>query len=174
MYPRSIRVITREARTAALAAQELVWHPLCNGSRQGGVSHAPLSGDRTGTLPLGKTLASNATLQLGQLGLATHVHPTFAGSSSTIVGTLHDPLALVLRQGAQECDEAATYGGREVQVWLVKHFDHGAPCVDALDDVHAIHHRPGGAVPFGDHEHITPAERIDRLLQLRPALGRLA
>src|SRR5215831_8792475 len=75
MYPRSIRVITREARTAALAAQELVWHPLCNGSRQGGVSHAPLSGDRTGTLPLGKTLASNAPLQIGQLGLAPHVDP---------------------------------------------------------------------------------------------------
>src|SRR5215831_20714379 len=91
--------------------REFVRAPLlCNGSRQGGVSHAPLSGDRTGTLPLGKTLASNATLQLGQLGLATHVHPTFAGSSSTIVGTLHDPLALVLRQGAQESDEAATYG----------------------------------------------------------------
>src|SRR5215468_9681263 len=121
MYPRSIRVITREARTAALAAQELVWHPLCNGSRQGGVSHAPLSGDRTGTLPLGKTLASNAPLQIGQLGLEPHVDHTLAGSSSAIVGTLDDPLAFVLRKGAQESNEAATYGRREVQVWLVEH-----------------------------------------------------
>jgi hypothetical protein len=29
-------------------------------------------------------------------------------------------------------------------------------------------------IPFGDHEHITPAERIDSLLQLRSALDRLA
>src|SRR5215831_21063820 len=92
------------------------------------------------------------------------------GSSSAVVGTLHDPLALVLRQGAQESDEAATDGGGEVQVWLVEHLDHGPPCVNAFDDVHAIHHRPGGAVPFGDHEHVARAERVDSLLQLRPAL----
>jgi hypothetical protein len=65
-------------------------------------------------------------------------------------------------------------GRGEIQVWLVEYLDHGASCVDALDDVHTIHHRPGGAVPFGDHEHVTCAERIDSLLQLRPALGRLA
>jgi len=47
-----------------------------------------------------------ALLQLGQLGLATHVHPSFAGSSSPVVGTLHDPLPFVLGQGAQEGDEA--------------------------------------------------------------------
>jgi len=100
--------------------------------------------------------------------------PTLPGSSSTLVGTLHDPLAFVLRQGAQECDEATTDGRGEVQVWLVEHLDHGASCVDALDNVHAIHHRSGGAVPFGDHEHVTRAERIDSLLQLRSALDRLA
>jgi hypothetical protein len=70
---------------------------LCNGSRQGGVSHAPLSGDRTGTLPLGKALTSDAPLQIGQLGLATHVNPTLAGSGPALVGTLHDPLTLVQR-----------------------------------------------------------------------------
>jgi hypothetical protein len=46
-------------------------------------------------------------LQLGQLGIAAHVYTTLAGSSSAIVGTLHDPLALVFSQGAQEGDEAA-------------------------------------------------------------------
>jgi hypothetical protein len=46
--------------------------------------------------------------------------------------------------------------------------------VDALDDVHTIHHRPGGTVPFGDYEHVARTERVDGLLQLRPALGRLA
>src|SRR5262249_16996652 len=101
--------------------------------------------DRPGTLALGDALASDAPLQLGQLGLATHVHPTLAGGSSAVIGTLYDPLALVLRQGAQERDEAAANRRGEVQVWLVEHLDHG--CMDPLDDVHAIHHRPGGAVP---------------------------
>jgi hypothetical protein len=41
--------------------------------------------------------------------------------------------------------------------------------VGALEDVHAIHRRSGGAVPFGDHKHVTRAERVNRLLQLRPA-----
>ena len=75
------------------------------------------------------------------------VHPALARSSSAVVGTLHDPLAFVLRQGAQEGDEAATDGRGEIQVWLVKHLDHGTPCVDGSMDVHTIHHRPGGAVP---------------------------
>src|SRR5262245_31934485 len=118
---------------------------LRDGPCHGGVSHAPLLGDRPGTLALGNALASDATLQLGQLGLAPHVHSTLAGSSSAVVGALHDPLAFVLRQGAQECDEAATDGRGEVQVWLVEHLDHGASRVDAFDDVHAIHHRAGGA-----------------------------
>src|SRR5262245_12391536 len=49
-----------------------------------------------------------------------------------------------------------------------------APRESALDDVHAIHHRPGGAVPFGDHEHVTRTKRVNGLLQLRSALERLA
>jgi hypothetical protein len=96
---------------------------LCDGPCYGGVSHAPLLGDRPGTLALGDALASDSTLQLGQLGLATHVQPTPSGSSSAVVGTLHDPLALVLRQSAQECDEPTTDGGSEVQVWLVEHLN---------------------------------------------------
>jgi hypothetical protein len=59
-------------------------------------------------------------------------------------------------------------------VGLVEHFDHGAPCVDALDDVDAILHRPSGTVPFCDNEHVSPAERIDGFLQLWPAFDRLA
>jgi hypothetical protein len=59
-------------------------------------------------LAFGDALASNAPLQLAQLGFATHVHPSPPRSSSAVVGTLHDPLAFVLRQGAQERDEAAT------------------------------------------------------------------
>src|SRR5215813_8004928 len=89
---------------------------LCDGPCYGGVSHAPLLCDRPGTLALGDALASHSTLQLGQLGLATHMHPTLAGSSSAVVGALHDPPAFVLRQGAQESDKAATDGRGEVQV----------------------------------------------------------
>jgi hypothetical protein len=162
-------------RRAASASQGRVnVQVLCDGPRHGGVSHAPLPSDGPGALTLGDPLACDTPLQLGQLGLAAHVHTTPAGSNSAIVGTLHDPLALVFSQGAQEGDEAAAYGRGEVQVWLVEHLDHGTPCVDALDNVHAIHHRPGSAVPFGHDEHITRAERVDGLLQLRPALDRLA
>jgi len=108
------------------------------------MSHAPRAGDSPFALTLGDPLASDTPLQLGQLGLAAHVHTTLAGSSSTVVGALPDPLALVLRQGAQEGDEASADARREVQVWLVEHLDHGALCV------HTIHHRAGGAVPFGN------------------------
>ena len=74
--------------------------------RNGGVRNTPLLGDRSGTLALGDALASNAPQQIGQLGFATHGHSTLARSSSTTVGTLHDPLAFLLRQGAQESNEA--------------------------------------------------------------------
>src|SRR5262249_12177913 len=97
---------------------------LCDRPCYGGVSHAPLLGDGPGTLALGNALASDAPLQLSQLGLAPHVHPTLAGSSSAVVGSLHDPLAFVLRQGAQKRDEAAADGRDEVQVWLVRPLDH--------------------------------------------------
>jgi hypothetical protein len=33
------------------------------------------------------------------------MHPTFAGGSSAVIGSLYDPLAFVLRQGAQESAE---------------------------------------------------------------------
>jgi hypothetical protein len=71
---------------------------LYDGPRHSGVGHTPLLSDRPGTLALGDALASNEPLQLVQLGLATHVRPTLAGSSSALVGTLHDPLAFVLCQ----------------------------------------------------------------------------
>src|SRR5262245_31026051 len=57
------------------------------------------------------------------------MHPTLACSRSAVIGTLHDPLALVLRQGAQERDETAPDGRDEVQVGLVEDLDHGTPCV---------------------------------------------
>src|SRR5262245_63884180 len=106
---------------------------LCDGQCYGGVTHTPLLGDRPGTLALGDALASDAPLQVGQFRLATHVHPTLAGSSSPVIGTLHDPLALVLHQGAQERDETAADRRGEVQVGLVEHLDQGTPCVDPID-----------------------------------------
>jgi hypothetical protein len=51
-----------------------------------------------------------------------------------------------------------------VEVGFVQHLDHGTASVDALDNVHFIHHRPGGAVPFGDHEHVARTECIDGFL----------
>src|SRR5690242_8164189 len=85
-----------------------------SGPRHGGVSHTPLPSDSPGALTLVDPLASDTPLQLGQLGLAAHVHATLARSSPTVVGAFHDPLALVLRRGAQEGDEAATYGRSQV------------------------------------------------------------
>jgi hypothetical protein len=61
------------------------------------------------------------------------VHPTLAGSRSPVVGTRNDPLALVLRHGAQEGIEASTYGRRQIQMGLVEHLDDGTQRVDALD-----------------------------------------
>jgi hypothetical protein len=43
--------------------------------------------------------------------------------------------------------------------------------MDALDDVDTVDHRPGGSVPFSDYEHITLAQCIDGLLQLRATLA---
>jgi hypothetical protein len=93
----------RQSRPARIRSSTL----LEDGPCYGGVSHAPLLGDGPGTLALSDALASDTPLQLGHLGLATHVNPTLAGTSSAVVGTLQDPLAFVLRQGAQESDEAA-------------------------------------------------------------------
>jgi hypothetical protein len=71
---------------------------LCHRPRHCGVSYSPLTRDSPGALSLGDPLARDPSLQLGQLRLAAHMHPTLAGSGSTVVGTLHDPLALVITQ----------------------------------------------------------------------------
>ena len=57
---------------------------------------------------------------------------------------------------------------------LVEHLNEGAAVVDALDDLDAVEHRPGGAVPFSDHENVAGAERIDGALELGPVLDALA
>jgi hypothetical protein len=81
------------------------------------VSHTPLSGDSPGALTLGDPLASDALLQLAQLGPATHVHATLAGSSSTVGHASRSGG----RQSAQEGDEAAADGRHRVLVGLVEH-----------------------------------------------------
>lgn len=45
---------------------------------------------------------------------------------------------------------------------------------DALDDLESVGHGPGGAIPFGEHEHVARAESVDRLLKLGPSLGAFA
>jgi len=47
-------------------------------------------------------------------------------------------MTFILCQGAQERNDAATDRRGEVQMWFVEHLDHGAPCVDAFDDVQPI------------------------------------
>ena len=49
-----------------------------------------------------------------------------------------------------------------------------AAFVDALDDVHAVEHRPGSAVPFGHDQDVPGAELVDRLLELRAVFDVLA
>src|SRR6476659_4369734 len=102
---------------------------LRDGPRHGGVSHAPFPSDCSGALPLGHTLASDASLQIGQLGLPAHVHTPLAGCGPTLVSPLHYPMALVLCHGRQERDEAPPDRRGEIQVRLVEHLDHGTPRV---------------------------------------------
>src|SRR5262245_59967807 len=121
---RSGAIVNKVPEDPPFASRGVVWGDwpvrirsrilLCDGSRHSGVSHTPLPSDSPGALALGDPLASDTPLHLGQLGLAAHVHTTLAGSSSAVVGTFHEPLALVLRQGTQESDEAATDRGRQV------------------------------------------------------------
>jgi hypothetical protein len=86
---------------------ECGWSRSKYGPCHGGMSHTPLPSDSPFcALTLGGPLASDTPLQLAQLGLAAHVNPTLAGSCSAVVGTLHDPLALVLRQGALSARKA--------------------------------------------------------------------
>src|SRR5215831_10808807 len=81
MRLQSISAMASDARLLDLGAALL---PPMLRSRYSGVSHTPLLGNRPGTFALGDALASDATLQLRQLGLATHVHPALAGSSSAV------------------------------------------------------------------------------------------
>jgi hypothetical protein len=70
--------------------QEPVKHLLRDSPCYGGVSQPPLPGNRPGTVALGDALASDAPLQLGQLGLATHVDPSWVRNQTTALG---DPVA---------------------------------------------------------------------------------
>jgi hypothetical protein len=113
---RPLRTIDQVASSSLFFTQELTSSGIASTDKHGkvdrdpvlydcpcysGVSQAPFLRDRPGALPFGNALASDAPLQLCQLGFATQVHPTLTGSSSAVIGTLHDPLAFVLRQGTQ-------------------------------------------------------------------------
>ena len=45
---------------------------------------------------------------------------------------------------------------------------------DLLQDLQAVPHRPGGPVPFGDHELVTGRETVEGLPELRSAGQALA
>lgn len=99
LIPSDVGVV---ASTAALASARTVEHPSIRRLAPRWCERRPLLGDRPGALATGDALASDAQLQLVQLGLATHVDPLLPGSNSAVVGTLHDTLAFVLSQGDTE------------------------------------------------------------------------
>ena len=57
-----------------------------------------------------------------ELGLAAKLGTPCSGGLTTIIGSGNDPLPLVLCERAEECDEAATDGRREIQMGLVEYF----------------------------------------------------
>lgn len=99
---------------------------------------------------------------------------TLPSSIEAISSTLHDPLPLIFRHRAEQGDQSATERRGQIQMWFIENLYKATARVDALDDGYAVEHRPRGAVPFGDDEHVTGAELIDSLLELRTALGILA
>src|SRR5262249_46062285 len=98
--------------------------------------------------------------------------PTKLGSAgfsglSAVVGALDDPLSLVLGQSAQERDKATANRCGQVKVGFVQHLDQSPALVDALNQMDAIHHRAGHSIPFSYDHHVTGAELVDRLFELR-------
>ena len=112
-----------------------------------------------------------ACLMRGQLWLGPELDAPLSGGSSTSVSTLENALPLVLSHGAQECDEPPADGRGQIQVGLVQDPDHGATGANALDETHAVHHRPGGAVPLGNDQNVALAERVDCLFELGAGAG---
>src|SRR5262249_10404256 len=65
--------------------------------------------------------------------------------------------------------EAAAYGACQIDVSAVEHANGGSGVDDLFQDLQAVPHRPGGSVPFSDHELIAGSEAVENLPELRPA-----
>ena len=105
-----------------------------------------------------------------ELRISTEPSPTRSGGPPAVMSTLHDALAFILCQRAQEGDEAPANWCSEVQVRFIQDLQKGSASVDALDDRHAVEHAPRGAVPLRDNQNAARPQRIDRLFELRPVL----
>ena len=135
-----------------------------------GVVDGERSGDCAGALAGGQAPNRFRALMFIELRLSTEPSAPSPGSPPAVVGLLHDALALILGECAQERDEASANRGGEIKVRLVEHLQQGAARVDALNDVHAVEHAARGAIPFRQDQDVALAERIDGLLELRAVL----
>ena len=127
-----------------------------------------------GGLAVGQPLAGLGTLHVVEPELAAHLHAVFAGDGATFVSALDDAQALVLGHGGDEGHEAAANGACQIDVGAVEHADGGLGVDDPLQDLQSVPHRPGGPVPFGDHELVTGREAIEGFPELWPAGQALA
>src|SRR5262245_53114419 len=131
-------------------------------------------GKMVGRLAIGQALAGLGTLHVVEPELGAHLHAVLAGDRTTFVGALDDAQALVLGHGGDECHEAAAYGACQIDVSAVEHANGGPGVDDLLQDLQAVPHRPGGPVPFSDHELIAGSEAGESLPELPPAGAALA
>src|SRR5262249_3765281 len=131
-------------------------------------------GKMVGRLAIGQALAGLGTLHVVEPELGAHLHAVLAGDRAAFVGALDDAQALVLGHCGDECHEAAAYGACQIDVSAVEHANGGPGVDDLFQDLQAVPHRPGGPVPFSDHELIAGSEAVESLPELRPAGEALA
>jgi site-specific recombinase XerC len=117
------------------------------------------------------SIAYGAGLRGGEVTML-RVSDAFAfGDAAAVGGAADDAFAFVLVEGGQKRDHALADGCGEVNVVAIEHLDFRAAVDDTLDDLDAVNHRAGGTVPFGQHQQIAGAERVDPFLELRSAGG---
>ena len=95
-----------------------------------------------------------AALVRREFGFATHSDASCTSRFAAVIGPFDDPVAFVFGQCTQERDDAAL--------------------VHTFDDVHAVKHAAGRAIPFGDDEDVAHPKLVDRFFKFRPTLHVLA
>jgi hypothetical protein len=65
-------------------------------------------------------------------------------------------------------------GARQIDVGAVEHADGGVRIDDLLQDLQAVPHRSGSAIPFRDHEFVARRQAVEGLPELRATSEALA